>query len=226
MQRLNRCSVQQAIRVDAARSAADSTAYHSCSTAIEGRSTMARACAKDQRHGGLTRNLTAPTGRAAPATYFFTRRMKPNSSPVFRGVSALRFWTCVERDVVPVTASARWRGGSTPSTRLVDFHTVLDLPPRLGQRAVQVRFGSLRRARDEAGLGVLELPFQRELLCLLRRGGLRGRRHVLAGRFRFAELRDGLVEVARPRRLLGRRRRGRRRRLLAVPLGRLRGFWL
>ena len=45
--------------------------------------------------------------------------------------------SCHQRDVVPVTASARWRGGSTPSTRrcrrhcgssiqifsLVDFHT-------------------------------------------------------------------------------------------------------
>ena len=47
-----------------------------------------------------TRNLTAPTGRTAPATYFFTRRMKPSSSPVFRGVSPLRFWTCRPASVI------------------------------------------------------------------------------------------------------------------------------
>ena len=96
MQRLNRCSVQQAIRVDAARSAAGLDCVpllqHSNRGQID--DGKALACAKDQRHGVPTRNLTAPTGRTAPATYFFTRRMKPSSSPVFRGVSALRFWTC------------------------------------------------------------------------------------------------------------------------------------
>ena len=59
----------------------------------------------EKRHG-VTRNLTTPRLTKSNTTYFFTRRMKPSSSPVFRGVSALRFWTCL-----PASVKAPFRSG-------------------------------------------------------------------------------------------------------------------
>ena len=48
----------------------------------------------------IFRNLTTPRLTKSNTTYFFTRRMKPSSSPVFRGVSPLRFWTCRPASVI------------------------------------------------------------------------------------------------------------------------------
>ena len=55
---------------------------------------------KAPRARGPFRNLTTPRLTKSNTTYFFTRRMKPSSSPVFRGVSALRFWTCRPASVI------------------------------------------------------------------------------------------------------------------------------
>ena len=65
-----------------------------------------KAHAQTNDDTGLTRNLTAPRPTKSNAAYFFTRRMKPSSSPDFRGASALRFWTCR-----PASVSAPPRSG-------------------------------------------------------------------------------------------------------------------